>query len=180
MESRNEESSLELSSITKDEKSDTESVNDLLEECWFFENLFQSKPRMLRCYSDPGGCPVNVSSEISTKGKAIEEDQEIALSSASKSASSSKKVTWKKMEGDINSSSLTRPNLHKAPSLPLYFNVSEEDIEDGDDTRMSQLIQQAFTQSSNRSHKSRSSKVLILINFNHFYFSSLNLFSMHL
>ncbi|KAL6196575.1 hypothetical protein ACLB2K_032189 [Fragaria x ananassa] len=31
-------------------------ANDLLEECWFFDNLLIRKQRMLRCYSDPC-CP---------------------------------------------------------------------------------------------------------------------------
>lgn len=52
---------------TRDDKVDEESVNDLLEECWFFENLFKRKTRMLRCYSDPC-CPTSdVSQEILTK-----------------------------------------------------------------------------------------------------------------
>ncbi|CAL0310170.1 unnamed protein product [Lupinus luteus] len=40
------------SSFSKDEKME---AMDLLEECWFFENMLNIRPRMSRCYSDP--CP---------------------------------------------------------------------------------------------------------------------------
>ncbi|CAJ1957475.1 unnamed protein product [Sphenostylis stenocarpa] len=38
------------SSFPKDEKIETA---DLLEECWFFDNLLKITPRMTRCHSDP-------------------------------------------------------------------------------------------------------------------------------
>ncbi|KAJ7948697.1 Serine/arginine repetitive matrix protein [Quillaja saponaria] len=45
----------ESSIICVDEKIE---AMDLLEECWFFENLLNIKPKMSRCYSDP--CPSTV------------------------------------------------------------------------------------------------------------------------
>ncbi|KAE9585174.1 hypothetical protein Lalb_Chr25g0286201 [Lupinus albus] len=40
------------SSFSRDEKME---FMDLLEECWFFENMLIIRPTMPRCYSDP--CP---------------------------------------------------------------------------------------------------------------------------
>ncbi|KAL5738148.1 hypothetical protein ACOSP7_030909 [Xanthoceras sorbifolium] len=59
-------SSSSSSSSSRDGKVDKEAVNDLLEECWFFENLFKRKTRMLRCYSDPS-CPSSKVSQNITK-----------------------------------------------------------------------------------------------------------------
>lgn len=45
-----------VSCSSTDDKADNEAVDDLLEECWFFDNLLKGRARtMLRCNSDP--CP---------------------------------------------------------------------------------------------------------------------------
>lgn len=45
-----------VSCSSTDDKADNEVVDDLLEECWFFDNLLKGRARMmLRCNSDP--CP---------------------------------------------------------------------------------------------------------------------------
>lgn len=66
-----------------------EAVDDLLEECWFFQNLLDRKPRMARCFSDP--CP---------------------------SSSSSSGIADQLVSTTAEKEQLPRSNLLRTPSLP--------------------------------------------------------------
>ncbi|KAI9185480.1 hypothetical protein LWI28_007726 [Acer negundo] len=195
----------ESSSSSSSPSGDEEAVNDLLEECWFFDNLFQRKTRMLRSYSDPC-CPPS-SKEIFTKdsdsqnitknkitagdhgdgvvqrnlirsppsflpcvGRKMEENHQekesnkllTRQSSLPKPASARKKEATKEKESTVirsksNNGQFLRSNLQRTPSLPSYF-CREEDRES--DARMSNLIHQAFCNSSDILSKSQTSKGL--------------------
>ncbi|KAK1580998.1 hypothetical protein Q3G72_002140 [Acer saccharum] len=197
------ESSSSSSSSSSSPSGDEEAVNDLLEECWFFDNLFQRKTRMLRCYSDPC-CPPS-SKEIFTKnsdsqnitknkittgdgdgvvqrnlirapsllpcvGRKMEENHQekqsnkllTRQSSLPKPASTGEIEATKgkestRIRSKSNNGQFPRSNLHRTPSLPSYFG-REEDKES--DARMSNLIHQAFSTSSNILPKSQTSKGL--------------------
>ncbi|KAE9590606.1 hypothetical protein Lal_00023137 [Lupinus albus] len=78
------------SSFSKDEKME---AMDLLEECWFFENMFNIRPRMSRCYSDP--CP---SSTGLIRPYFLGKDSSVSIySSTSKAPNSNAFVQPKKM-----------------------------------------------------------------------------------
>ncbi|KAK2638911.1 hypothetical protein Ddye_026706 [Dipteronia dyeriana] len=183
---------------------DEEAANDLLEECWFFDNLFQRKTRMLRCYSDP--CCAPSSKEIFTKnsdsqnkiisgdgdgvvqrnlirapslppcvGRKMEENHQekessnggktnkflTRQSSLPKPASAGKNDATKEKKSSAtmsksNNGQFPRSNLHRTPSLPSYFGKEDKESE----ARMSNLIHQAFSTSSNILPKSHTSKGL--------------------
>ncbi|KAK3198826.1 hypothetical protein Dsin_022241 [Dipteronia sinensis] len=197
------------SSSSSSPSGDEEAVNDLLEKCWFFGNLFQRKTRMLRSYSDPC-CPPS-SKEIFTRnsdsqnitkneitagdgdcvvqrnlirapslppcvGRKMEENHQekesstggktnkllTRQSSLPKPASAGKKEATKEKASTAtrsksNNGQFPRSNLHRTPSLPSYFG-REEDKES--DARMSNLIHQAFSTSSDILPKSHTSKGL--------------------
>ncbi|EEF39106.1 uncharacterized protein LOC8268831 [Ricinus communis] len=110
-------------SSTKDDEK-LENVHDLLEEGWFFGELLTSKPRMLRCYSDP--------SPNFDQGLLAENPIYIQ-----KSSSSSKKVSG---------------TLIRAPSLPPRLESREETLEEKESSSsrskgMSKLIRQLSDQS---------------------------------
>ncbi|CAL0326538.1 unnamed protein product [Lupinus luteus] len=92
-------------------------VMDLIEECWFFENMFNIRPRMPRCYSDP--CPSTglINSDILVK------DSDISTYSSSKKSLN-------------NGAFVHTKKIHRAPSMPP-FRVREEDDKSG-----SKLVQQ--------------------------------------
>lgn len=87
------------SSFCKDEK--VEAMN-LLEECWYFDNLLNIKPKMLRCHSDPYPSTRLISSEL------------LKDSSASKPS---------------NSDFVHPKKLQRAPSMPP-IRVKEEEKDD--------------------------------------------------
>lgn len=83
------------SSFCKDEEV------DLLEECWFFDNLLTIKPKMSRCHSDPYPSSGLISPDFLGK------DSDVSSSNSSTSKPSPKKI-------------------QRAPSMP-QFRVKEED-----------------------------------------------------
>ncbi|XP_050139097.1 uncharacterized protein LOC126615323 [Malus sylvestris] len=73
-----------------------EEANDLLEECWFFDNLLNRKQKMLRCLSDPHSNSSDFGQEMSVKMN-------------------------KAKEGG----GFSGPNLVRTPSLPLHIGRQE-------------------------------------------------------
>ncbi|KAA8523944.1 hypothetical protein F0562_010367 [Nyssa sinensis] len=117
------------SSSTTNER--VEDPEDLLEDCWFFRNLLDTRPKMLRSYSDP--CP--------------------SSNSYARNASSSlnklpeEKVEEKERGNGANMSNSTpqapRHNLLRSPSLPPWMG-REETLQDAEsDFTMGKLIRQA-------------------------------------
>ncbi|XP_061358220.1 uncharacterized protein LOC133302464 [Gastrolobium bilobum] len=103
------------SSFCKDEKVE---ALDLLEECWFFDNLLNVRPRMPRCYSDP--CPSTGLISPDFLGK----------------------------DSDVYSiySSRSKPFVHpkmiqRAPTMPP-FRVRQEDDKTGSSFTRSKLVHQ--------------------------------------
>lgn len=108
------------SSFCKDEKVE---AMDLLEECWFFENLLNIRPRMPRCYSDP--CPSTGLINPDFLGK----DTDVSSrSSTSKPPSNDAYVHHPKM-------------IQRAPSMP-QFRVRKEDDKQGSSSTRSKLVRQ--------------------------------------
>ncbi|KAJ1379262.1 hypothetical protein SESBI_47033 [Sesbania bispinosa] len=101
------------SSFCRDEK--VEAV-DLLEECWFFDNLLNIRPKMPRCHSDP--CPSTGLISPDFLGK----DSDVSSSYSSRSKPP-------KM-------------IQRAPSMPPPFRVREEDDEKGSIFSKSKLVRQ--------------------------------------
>ncbi|KAK7244228.1 hypothetical protein RIF29_39047 [Crotalaria pallida] len=97
------------SSFCKDEKIE---AMDLLEECWFFENMLKIRPRMPRCYSDP--CP-------STAGLM---SPDFLGKESHESSYSSKKAP------NNNSAFVQTKKIQRAPSMPP-IRVREEDDKKG-------------------------------------------------
>ncbi|CAN6690994.1 unnamed protein product [Malus baccata var. baccata] len=73
-----------------------EEANDLLEECWFFDNLLNRKQKMLRCFSDPHSNLSGFGQGMSVKAN-------------------------KATEGN----GFAGPNLVRTPSLPLHIGRQE-------------------------------------------------------
>ena len=99
---------------------------DLLEESWFFENLFNRRRRMLRCYSDPCTSS-NFSQEVSAKD------------SCSQSSESAKKFHDK---GSVHCS------LIRTPSLPPCIGMEEKVQERKSSGGRSKLNRQLSLQAS--------------------------------
>ncbi|OIV92436.1 hypothetical protein TanjilG_25166 [Lupinus angustifolius] len=100
------------SSFSKDEKME---AIDLLEECWFFENMLNIRPRMSRCYSDP--CP---STGLISPDFLLKDSDVSSYSSTSKAPNNNAFVQPKKM--------------HRTPSLPPFR------VEQKDDKKGSKLV----------------------------------------
>lgn len=82
---------------------------DLLEECWFFHNLLDRKPRMVRCFSDP--CPSSsdiVDQAVLEKSNIIERVQSFSLPTTTEEQP-------------------PRSNLLRTPSLPP--NIGRRELE---------------------------------------------------
>lgn len=104
------------SSFCRDEKIE---AMDLLEECWFFENLLNIRPRMPRCYSDP--CPSTGLISPDFLGK----DSDVSSYSSSKA---------------LNKSAFVHPKkIQRAPSMPP-IRVREEDDKKGCSFCRSKLV----------------------------------------
>ncbi|XP_068337730.1 uncharacterized protein [Pyrus communis] len=73
-----------------------EEANDLLEECWYFDNLLNRKQKMLRCFSDPHSNSSGFGQGMSVKAN-------------------------KATEGN----GFAGPNLVRTPSLPLHIGRQE-------------------------------------------------------
>lgn len=73
-----------------------EEANDLLEECWFFDNLLNRKQKMLRCFSDPHSNSSDFGQEMSVK-----------------------------MNKATEGGGFSGPNLVRTPSLPLHIGRQE-------------------------------------------------------
>ena len=99
---------------------------DLLEESWFFENLFNRRRRMLRCYSDP--C---TSSKFS--------QEVLAKDSCSQSSESTKKFQYK---GSVHC------NWIHTPSLPPCIGREEKIQERKSNGGRSKLNRQLSLQAS--------------------------------
>ncbi|PNY09199.1 hypothetical protein L195_g005745 [Trifolium pratense] len=127
----NDNSSCE-SSFCKDEK--VEAMN-LLEECWFFDNLLNIRPKMLRSHSDPYP---SMSSDFLVKD-----------SNVSTNSSPSKKSN--------NSSFVHSKKIQRTPSLPPIRVRKEEDCDDKKGSNSSKLVHQpldyvVFQASSSKPH----------------------------
>ncbi|XP_020203646.1 uncharacterized protein LOC109789162 [Cajanus cajan] len=108
------------SSFCKDEK--TEAV-DLLEECWFFDNLLKIRPRMTRCHSDP--CPST--GLISPPDFLVKDSEVSSFSSRSKTPNNGDFVHPKKIQ--------------RAPSMPP-LRLRGEDDQNGSNSTRSKLVHQ--------------------------------------
>ncbi|KAL4309057.1 hypothetical protein GQ457_01G004240 [Hibiscus cannabinus] len=103
---------------------------DLLEESWFFENLFDRRRRMLRCYSDPCTSS-NFRRDVS----------------ANDSGRKMHDIRENRIDGKIRSrgeSSASRRNLLRTPSLPCSMGTNVLNRDKESDVRMSKLIRQAM------------------------------------
>lgn len=165
---------------------------DLLDECWFFDNLLRRGTTMVRCHSDPCTSSnfnqfdesTSSSSRSKRPGDGVvgsnklirlpslppcigrkEEDnvQEKERNSGKTNLAAAKPCVANK-EGFAGQSSLR--NLLRTPSLPPDFGRSEDLYQDKDsDVRMSKLIRQAFAKSSGFLQHQHSSKVNTEISF---------------
>ncbi|KAK8648405.1 hypothetical protein V6N13_129158 [Hibiscus sabdariffa] len=147
---------------------------DLLEESWFFENLFHRRRRMLRCYSDPctssnfgqdvlaeDSCDrirnglVRAPSLPPCIGRENEVQErkknggKIKLNrqlslQTSKTACSDHTKRDRKIKSSGESS---RHNLLRTPSLPSTMGTNELTQDNDSDLRMSKLIRQAMANS---------------------------------
>ncbi|KAL2331393.1 hypothetical protein Fmac_018974 [Flemingia macrophylla] len=108
------------SSFCKDEK--MEAV-DLLEECWFFDNMLKIRPRMTRCHSDP--CP---STGLISPTDFLMKDSDVSsFSSTSKTPNNGAFVHAKKIQ--------------RAPSMPP-LRLREDDDKKGSNSTRSKLVHQ--------------------------------------
>ncbi|RDX70292.1 hypothetical protein CR513_50482, partial [Mucuna pruriens] len=108
------------SSFCKDEK--VEAV-DLLEECWFFDNLLKIRPRMTRCHSDP----YPSSGLISPPDFLVKDSDLSSYSSPSKPPNNGAFVHPKKIQ--------------RAPSMPP-LRLREEDDQKGSCSTRTKLVHQ--------------------------------------
>ncbi|XP_015899155.2 uncharacterized protein LOC107432519 [Ziziphus jujuba] len=96
---------------------------DLLEECWFFHNLLDRKPRMVRCFSDP--CPSNIVQQVLEKDNIERKENSLSASEFQ----------------ERNTNGSFRSNLLRTPSLPP--NIGREGVkEKHKDSRRSKLTRQ--------------------------------------
>ncbi|XVF70124.1 hypothetical protein PTKIN_Ptkin11bG0137200 [Pterospermum kingtungense] len=95
---------------------------DLLEESWFFENLFTRRTRMLRCYSDPCTSS-NFSQEV------------LAKDSCSQISESSKKFEDK---GSVHCSLIRTPSL--PPCIGREEKVQERKISNGGRSKLNRQL----------------------------------------
>ncbi|MCI12110.1 hypothetical protein A2U01_0033213, partial [Trifolium medium] len=108
---------------------------NLLEECWFFDNLLNIRPKMLRSHSDPYP---SMSSDFLVKDSNVSTN-----SSPSKQSNNSTFVHSKKMQ--------------RTPSLPPIRVRKEEDYDDKKGSNSSKLVHQpldyvVFQASSSKPH----------------------------
>lgn len=122
-----------LSPTSSDER--LEVAGDLLEECWFFENMLDRKARMLRCHSDPCPSSSSVSQEMLVWNSCIE-----APSPSRKQPIDNNDSVQPKESESTQSSS--RHGLLRAPSLPPCIGRKESE------PRTSKLTRQASLNSS--------------------------------
>ncbi|GMJ05277.1 hypothetical protein like AT3G15115 [Hibiscus trionum] len=150
---------------------------DLLEESWFFENLFDRRRRMLRCYSDPctssnfrqdvlandscresRNCSVRapslpqcIGTERKNNGGKIELNRQLSLRAPKTTCSDHKihDIREKRIDGKIKSrgESSSRRSFLKTPSLPSSMGTNELTKDNENDLRMSKLIRQAMANS---------------------------------
>ncbi|KAL8510166.1 hypothetical protein ACS0TY_017109 [Phlomoides rotata] len=110
---------------------------ELLEDCWFFGNLLERKPRMLRSYSEP--CSSSSSNYNQESNLSYEEtyDSINKLSlTEDQTPSRSKGSHLQRSKSSIRTSSNA---LVRAPSLPTTLENQDEEIE----FSMGKLIRQA-------------------------------------
>ncbi|KAK7401793.1 hypothetical protein VNO78_13567 [Psophocarpus tetragonolobus] len=108
------------SSFCKDEKVE---AADLLEECWFFDNLLKIKPRMTRCHSDP----YPSSGLISPPDFLVKDSDVSPYSSTMKTPNNGAIVHLKKIQ--------------RAPSMPP-LRLREEQQQKGSISTRSKLVHQ--------------------------------------
>lgn len=105
----------ESSSFCKDEER-VDVVDDLLEECWFFQNLLDRKPRMARCFSDP--CPSSSSNIADQVVSKITDEEQLPRSNLLRTPSLPPNIC-RELEGskekhrNSRRSKLTRQSSHK-------------------------------------------------------------------
>ncbi|XP_039026915.1 uncharacterized protein LOC120160609 [Hibiscus syriacus] len=145
---------------------------DLLEESWFFENLFDRRRRMLRCYSDPCTSP-NFSHDVLAKdscdqtgnglvrapsfppciGKEekVRESKDnggkIKLNTQLSVQISEMTCSDSKIHEIRSTDELSQRNLVRTPSLPSPRRTNELTQDNDSDLRMSKLIRQAMANS---------------------------------
>ncbi|XP_057731164.1 uncharacterized protein LOC130946428 [Arachis stenosperma] len=117
------------SSFCRDEKVE---AMDLLEECWFFENLLNIRPMMMmpRSYSDPYPSSSSSSTALINTDFLVKDNDILSNSSSSSSSSSSSARGNNKPPRNGSSSSHTK-KIQRAPSMP-QFKVKEEGDNDDD------------------------------------------------
>ncbi|XP_027344167.1 uncharacterized protein LOC113856522 [Abrus precatorius] len=106
------------SSFCRDERIE---ALDLLEECWFFDNMLNVRPRMPRCHSDP--CP---STGLISSQDFLGKDSDVSTNSSTSKPSISAFVHPKKIQ--------------RAPSMPPFR--SREDDQKGSSSTRSKLVHQ--------------------------------------
>ncbi|KAI4322977.1 hypothetical protein L6164_022622 [Bauhinia variegata] len=140
------------SSFCRDEKVE---AMDLLEECWFFENLLNIKPRMIRCYSDP--CP---SKGLASQDEGLQDSKGTNHSASKPScnmiqrAPSMPPCRVKDEEDDKKGSNFTRNTLMRQPSDPVVL-LQAARAGESHCAEMRELQNQ-----KSESHSSRRSKLL--------------------